>query len=183
MARARMGAVPLGLGAGVAGSLVLSFSDAFEHAVLQRRPRYHPVEVGERLWVVWRGARAQPPDRFGLLLRWAYGPALGMLYGALRARLSDSTFASGMAFGCLIFAFEAVAMPAAGATVPLPLWPCSERWLLLVHTIVFGLAAAYAFDAACAHTDAFVRRRVGRTESAGAGSSVGGEPSTRGDPT
>src|SRR5256885_1316001 len=65
------------LAIGVAATAALGRFERLERLLLGREPSYAPARVAERLL----GSR-----RFGPLLRWTYGPALGVAYGALRSR-------------------------------------------------------------------------------------------------
>ena len=68
------------------------------------------------------------------MLRWTYGPALGIVYGALRSRLRVPA----LAFGVAIATAELVAMPRLGATPPLR---GREAIALFLHAAAFAVAA------------------------------------------
>jgi hypothetical protein len=77
------------------------------------------------------------------LLRWTYGPLLGVI-AARRWPRSARSVASGLVIGSAVFGFELVALPGAGLTPPLRRWAASDFVLLALHTAAFGLAAAVA---------------------------------------
>jgi hypothetical protein len=78
----------------------------------------------------------------GAMLRWTYGPALGVLSHLLFARFHPARRA--LFTSAAILAFELCAMPATGATPPISTWRRRELLLLAVHTTVFGVATAAA---------------------------------------
>jgi hypothetical protein len=116
------------LAAGVAATAALGRFEWLERAALGKEPAYAPARVAERLF----GTR-----RWGPLLRWTYGPALGVVYGALRSRLRIPA----VVFGVAIALGECVAMPRLGA---LPRLHGRERTALFLHAIAFALAAEAA---------------------------------------
>src|SRR5207302_6178311 len=120
------------LAAGVAATAALGRFEWLERLLLGREPSYAPARVAERLF----GSR-----RFGPLLRWTYGPALGVAYGALRSRVRIPA----LAFGGAIATAELLAMPRLGATPPLR---GREAIALFVHTAAFAVAAEAALSQA-----------------------------------
>jgi hypothetical protein len=120
------------LASGVAATAALGGYERLERALLGREPPYAPAAVAKRLL----GDR-----RYGLVLRWLYGPALGVLYGALRSRWRIPP----LAFGAVLAATELVAMPRVGAT---PELDRRETIALFAHACAFALAAGLALDQA-----------------------------------
>src|SRR5207302_4214761 len=117
---------------GLAATTALGRFEWLERLFLGREPSYAPARVAKRLF----GSR-----RFGPLLRWTYGPALGVAYGALRSRVRIPA----LAFGGAIATAELLAMPRLGATAPLR---GREAIALFVHTAVFAVAAEAALSQA-----------------------------------
>lgn len=110
---------------------------------------YAPAHVGRGLARRWFGGTIPTcgDGCFGYVLRWTYGPGLGLLFARVRSFLPRHPVTAGLSFGAGIFAFEVVAMPAIGATPPVRSWRRAEPWLLILHTAVFGVATALTGDA------------------------------------
>jgi len=120
------------LAAGVAATAALGRFESLERLLLGREPSYAPARVAQRLF----GSR-----HFGPLLRWTYGPALGVAYGALRSRISVPA----LAFGAVIATVELLAMPRVGATPPIR---GREAIALFLHAAAFAVAAEAALSQA-----------------------------------
>lgn len=120
------------LAAGLAATAALGRFEWLERAFLGREPSYAPAAVAKRLL----GNR-----RFGPLLRWTYGPALGIAYGALRSRLPIPP----LVFGAAVAVAELLAMPRMGVIPPLR---GREAVALFAHASAFALAAEMALDQA-----------------------------------
>jgi len=116
------------LAVGIAATAALGRFEPLERLLLGREPSYAPGRVAQRVL----GIR-----RFGPLLRWTYGPALAVVYGALRSRFHVPA----LAFGAAIAAAELVAMPRLGAT---PALRGREAIVLFLHTAAFAVAAEAA---------------------------------------
>jgi hypothetical protein len=114
-----------GLAAGVVATAALGRFERLERAVLGKEAPYAAARVARRLF----GAR-----RLGPVLRWSYGPALGLVYTALRSRLGPCA----IAFGAAVAVAEMLLMPAVGA---LPHLRGRERVALFAHAIAYALAA------------------------------------------
>lgn len=139
-----------GLLAGAAGTAALSVFERVEAAVLgQRLPVYAAANVGGGLARRWLAGAMLPPAevRFGYLLRWLYGPSLGVLFMRVRSWLPRRPLAAGLCFGAGVFGFEVAVMPAVAATPPIRRWARAERSLIFLHTAVFGVATALAAEA------------------------------------
>jgi hypothetical protein len=135
--RPRLGAL---LRAGIAGTSALGAFERLEWLVLGEKPVYAPERIARR----WLGS-----DRLAPVLRFSYGPALGMLLGLLEA--PPFLFAAGVAAAELLF------LPAIGATPARRRWPRAQIAMLFAHTAVFSLATAAALrhDAFSASRKAF----------------------------
>ena len=114
--------------AGLAATVALGRFEWLERLVLGKEPAYAPARVAERLL----GDR-----RYGPLLRWTYGPALGIAFGALRSRFGIPP----LAFGALVATAEAFGMPCVGAT---PKFAGRELFALFAHAAAFAVAADVA---------------------------------------
>jgi len=135
--------------AGVLGTLALDASEGVEGRLLGRTPVYAPSRIARRLAsrVEWLPKRRRAVQRLGTVLRWAYGPGLGLLYGLLRPRLPGGAVRKGLALAVGVLAFERIAMPAVGAVPPFAAWPRREKALLAAHTALYGLCAEAGFRA------------------------------------
>ena len=71
------------------------------------------------------------------MLRWTYGPALGIAYGALRSRFRMPA----LAFGAALATAELLAMPRLGATPPVR---GKEAIALFLHAAAFAVVAEAA---------------------------------------
>ena len=120
------------LAAGVAATAVLGRFEWLERLVLGKEPPYSPARIAERLL----GDR-----RYGPLLRWTYGPALGVAYGAVRSRFRIPA----LAFGAALAAAEAFGMPRVRAT---PRLGGKELVALFAHAAAFAVAAEAALGQA-----------------------------------
>ena len=128
------------LRAGLAGTAALGAFEPIEWQVLGEKPVYAPERIAKR----WFGS-----GRLAPLLRFSYGPALGVLLGLLDA--PPFLFAAGVAAAELCF------LPAIGATPKRNRWPRNQIAMLFAHTAVFSLATAAALrqDALSASRKAF----------------------------
>lgn len=140
--RAERADIVRGALAGIAGAVALAVSDALERALLGREPVYVPARVAARL-----SARVPGAPRRGLALRFPYAALLGAGYGATRGLLPGSSARAGARLGVAVWALELLLLPATGATPPVRAWPRGEPGLLFLHTLVFGLVTAAAFEA------------------------------------
>jgi len=137
-------AIITGAIAGAAGTLALSLSEPFETKLLGRKPVYAAVVIGVRLFLRGRGRFSKTTAgarRLGLLARWLYGIALGMVYTLLAMPVS-SAVVDGILLGTTVYVFEIFAMPAVGATPRLARWHPAEPALLFWHTTIFGITTA-----------------------------------------
>jgi short-subunit dehydrogenase len=140
--------VTRGLFAGAAGTLALALSGLLERALLGRSPVYAPASLARRLF--GRSVLARTPGRaraVGALMRWIYGPLIGVAYGAtvgraIRRRWPAARLrpAAGLVLGGAIYLLELLFLPLVGATRPLRRWPTGDKLLLASHTGVFGFA-------------------------------------------
>lgn len=134
----------LGLLAGAAGTLAVTGADIIELAILGRRPTYAPALLVQRLSSRAHGASpSRTAAKFGVALRWVYGPVLGLLSERLYPN-DGGVVSRGLVIGGSVLAFELLAMPLVGATPPWMLWPWSDRALLPLHTLAFGMGSALA---------------------------------------
>ena len=143
------GIVTRGLAIGAAGTLAVMLAGWAERALLGRRPVFAPARLARRLL----GARARGPGRgraIGILMRWGYGPLIGVLWSASFGRLirrrwpEASPWPGGLALGAAVYLFELLALPRSGAAPRLARWPVAERLLLAGQTAAFGLTAETA---------------------------------------
>jgi hypothetical protein len=79
---------------------------------------------------------AHQQKELGLLLRWTYGSAFGLLHGALRRKLPDPI--ATLAFGTTLMTMTLTMFPLLGRTPPPWRWPPS------VIATAFATHAAYA---------------------------------------
>jgi hypothetical protein len=124
------------------GILGLSLFERLERRVLGREPLYTSTRITRRLARRLGVSLDEEQARvLGRLLRFVYGPALGLV----RARLDRRPgLGRALRLGAAIWLFELLALPATGATPPLRRWPRGEKLLLAAHTTAFALAAELA---------------------------------------
>jgi short-subunit dehydrogenase len=142
--------VTRGLFAGAAGTLALALSGLIERALRGRRPVYAPASLARRLF----GTLARTPARataIGTVMRWIYGPLIGVAYAAtvgraLRRRWpAGRLWPAGLALGGAVYLFELLFLPLVGATRGLRHWPAGDKLLLAGHTGLYGLATDTTF--------------------------------------
>jgi short-subunit dehydrogenase len=140
------GIVTRGLAIGAMGTLAVALAGWVERALLGRAPVYAPARLARRLF----GRAARTPRRaslLGNLMRWSYGPAIGILYSGTVGPLVRRRFPAapvwpaGLALGAAVYLFELCALPRSRATRPVARWPAADRLLLGGHAAAFGLAA------------------------------------------
>ncbi len=141
MERGEGSRLPWGLGAGILGTLALTGWEPLRDSLLGHPPPYAVASIarrGAQRWLGIRLGRHESP-RWGLVMRWMYGPALGALYAWLRPSLSSTTRLRGLTLGYGVWMFERLVFPRLHVTPPPRTWSSSERWLLVVQTSLFGL--------------------------------------------
>lgn len=131
-----------GVLAGVLGTGVVSGAEALRDRWLGHAAPYAARRIGARL--AWRLARVRlhpaQARRVGRLLRYTYGPALGVACAGVAWRTRRWPLAlEALATGGALFALEWVGLPAVGATPPTRTWSRAERGALLAQTLAFGL--------------------------------------------
>ena len=133
--------LPLGLGAGALGTGALSALEPLRDALLGHPPPYAVRQLARQVARHWLGLRLGPraAQRWGLVMRWVYGPALGGLYGLARPALPRWGALRGLVLGAGVWLLESLAFPRLGVTPPPRSWSPAERWLLVLQTSVFGL--------------------------------------------
>jgi hypothetical protein len=109
--------------------------------------------VGSDMCIRASARAARTPARAGILgnlMRWSYGPFIGLVYSAtlgrfIRRRWPEArSWPAGLALGAAVYLFELLALPRSGATRRLAHWPAADRLLLAGHTAAFGLTAEAA---------------------------------------
>ncbi len=139
-----------GAAAGAFGTVALSVAaDPLARFLLGREAVYSPTRIARRAPLVRELAKRIGARRAGRALRWAYGPGLAAAYGLVRSRASSAkrrgpSLAGALVLASAVYGFERFALPLTGATKPLDRWPKSDRLLLPLHTLTFGLATEIA---------------------------------------
>ncbi|KFA92990.1 hypothetical protein Q664_11940 [Archangium violaceum Cb vi76] len=130
------------LGAGVLGTLALTASEPLRDALLGRPPPYSVRHIARRAARAWFGVRLRPREaqRWGLVMRWLYGPTLGVLGGWLRPMLPGPVH--GLVLGGGVWLFEWLSFPRLRVTPPPHTWSPAERRWLAVQCLLFGLVTA-----------------------------------------
>ncbi len=136
-----------GLGAGAVGTLALTALEPLRDALLGHRAPYaanHLISRGARRWL---GVRLGPhaAERWGLAVRWVYGPTLGLLHAWLRPVLPRKA-PRGLMLGGGVWLFERLSFPLLGVTSPPRTWSRAEHALLALQTSVFGLVTEFVLS-------------------------------------
>jgi hypothetical protein len=133
--------LPRGLGAGVLGTLALTGWEPLRDCLLDHPPPYAVESIARRGAQRWLDVRLgrRESQRWGLVMRWMYGPALGALYAWLRPSLAPTARLRGLTLGCGVWLCERLVFPRLHVTPPPRTWSSSERWLLVLQTSLFGL--------------------------------------------
>jgi hypothetical protein len=138
-----MNSVLRGALAGGGGTAALVFSDAISKWRLGHRPVFAPSRVAHRFVRArlgrWLGPRQS--RHVGAWMRTVYGPALGAALVPATARVRPWPLRA-VAIGAAVLLFEAVSLPAAGATPRLSRWSRAEWRLWGVHVAWYGLVTA-----------------------------------------
>ncbi len=129
-----------GLGAGVLGTLALTASEPLRNSVLGHPPPYSVSHIARRAARAWLGVRLRPREaqRWGLALRWLYGPTLGLLQGWLRPSLPGPAPLHGLLLGGGVWLFEWLSFPRLRVTPPPRTWSSAERQWLALQCLLFG---------------------------------------------
>ncbi|WNG31102.1 hypothetical protein F0U62_49125 [Cystobacter fuscus] len=154
--------VPLlvrGLAAGALGTLALSAWEPLRDGLLGHSPPYSVRDIATRAlrntWGIQLAPRAA--QRLGLLMRWLYGPALGVLYAGLRPALPPAARRWGLLLGTGVGLLEQLAFPLLRVTTPPRTWTPAEHALLAVQVLLHG----FVTEAVLSREDAQGSRRSG----------------------
>ena len=130
-----------GMGAGALGTLALTGLEPLRDALLGHAPPYAVKHLAAQGAKRWLGLRLAPraAGRWGLVMRWVYGPTLGALHVWLRPRLPQAGWLRGGVLGGGVWLFERLVFPRLGVTPPARSWSPAERHWLAVQTLLFGL--------------------------------------------
>lgn len=133
-----------GLGAGVLGTLALTASEPLRDALLGRPPPYAMHHIARRAARAWFGLRLRPrqAQRWGLVMRWIYGPTLGVLGKWLQPVLPGPTPIHGLLLGGGVWLFEWLSFPRLHVAPPPRTWSPAERRWLAIQGLLFGLVTA-----------------------------------------
>ncbi|WP_375769080.1 hypothetical protein NR798_46675 [Archangium gephyra] len=123
------------------GTLALSASEPLRDSMLGHPPPYSVGNIARRAARAWLGVRLRPrqAQRWGLAMRWLYGPALGVLQGSLRFLLPTSMPLRGFLLGGGVWLFERLSFPRLRVTPPPRTWSSTERQWLALQCLLFGL--------------------------------------------
>jgi hypothetical protein len=141
-----MSKVIRGLATGAVGTVALSLGERLETQLLGEEPVYTARRIMARL-AARRGVRLsdRSSSTLGRVVRWAYGPALGVVRAALeRSRGPRQRDSGTFGFAGALFAFELIVLPATGATPPLRAWKPAQVASLAVHTLIFSAGLTLA---------------------------------------
>lgn len=130
-----------GLLAGAVGTLALSALEPLRNAWLGHEPPYAVRPLLTRGVRRLGGPRlpARTAQRWGLALRWVYGPSLGLLYAAVRPGLPASARLGGFTLGAGVGLFERIAFPLLRVTPAPRTWSRGEKILLGLQVLLFGV--------------------------------------------
>jgi len=135
--------LPRGLGAGVLGTLALTASEPLRDSLLGHAPPYAVRHIARRAARTWFRVRLRPQEaqRRGLLMRWIYGPTLGVLHVWLRPVLPGPAPLRGLLLGGGVWLFERLSFPVLRVTSPPRTWSSAERRWLVLQCLLFGLVS------------------------------------------
>ncbi|MFL5359019.1 hypothetical protein [Archangium sp.] len=130
-----------GLGSGVVGTLALSGWEPLRDALLGHSPPYSTREIARRGARRWLGVRlgAREAQRWGLAMRWLYGPMLGAVYAWLRPVLPPASRLRGLTLAGGLWLFERLSFPLLRVTRAPRTWSPEEHRLLALQGLLFGL--------------------------------------------
>lgn len=139
-----------GLAAGALGTLALSAWEPLRDGLLGHAPPYSMRDIATRAFRNTWGIRLapRPAQRLGLLMRWLYGPALGVLYAGLRPALPPAARRWGLLLGAGVGLFEQLAFPLLRVTAPPRTWTPAEHALLAFQVLLHGLVTEAVLSAA-----------------------------------
>lgn len=109
-----------------------------------RRPIFDTTLMARRLVAAVTGRRLDDREarRLGALMRLAYGPAWGVLLGALCSRRRPTMVGATVGLGLTIWLVEMTVLPRTRATPPLRRWPRTDVALDLSNTLIYAAVAA-----------------------------------------
>ena len=141
MAQGTSGRVRQGFGAGALGTLALTAWEPLRDAVLGHPPVYAVDRLARRGARRWWGWKLSPriAQRWGLGMRWVYGPTLGALYAWSRPFLPPAALRGGVLLGLAVGAFEWLSFAPLRVTAPPRTWSRAEHGLLVFQVLLFGL--------------------------------------------
>ncbi|MGI5860889.1 MAG: hypothetical protein ACOX6T_02410 [Myxococcales bacterium] len=136
------------LEAGAAGTLAVSAFARLERLLLGRAPVYAPSRMAARLLrkLTGRKPSCEVRETAATLMRWTYGPGLGLAFGLARPSMPRGALGRAALFGLALFGFELGALPRVGATPRARRWSRAEVALLLAHSLAYGIVAELAFQ-------------------------------------
>ncbi|WP_155893174.1 hypothetical protein [Cystobacter fuscus] len=148
-----------GLAAGALGTLALSAWEPLRDGLLGHPPPYSVRDIATRAFRNTWGLRLapRPAQHLGLLMRWLYGPALGVLYARLRPALPPAARRWGLVPGTGVGLFEQLAFALLRVTAPPRTWTPAEHALLALQVLLYGLVT----EAVLSREDAQGSRRSG----------------------
>lgn len=129
-----------GLGAGGLGTLALTAWEPLRDSWLGHLPPYSVRDIARRGARWWFGVRlgSREASRWGLLMRWLYGPSLGALHAWLRPALPPTARLRGLLLGGGVWLFERLSFPLLRVMRSPRTWSPTERRLLVLQGLVFG---------------------------------------------
>ena len=140
MGRLGRGWLLRGLGAGAVGTLALSAMEVLRDRILGHPAPYSVDNIARRGAWQWFGLRLsrRAAHRWGLGMRWMYGPALGALYAWARPGIAPVVRRGGLALGGAVGGLEQLTFPLLRVTSPPRTWSRAEHGLLALQVLVFG---------------------------------------------
>lgn len=137
--------------AGTAGTAAMSLAYKLEHRLRHRGGQLDyddSVVPGEIVVSILHlpHVAAREENEIGLLLRWSYGSAFGLLHGLLRRRLREP--AASLAFGTTLMGMTLTMFPLLGRTPPPWRWPRGYLVTAFATHATYVLAVAAVDDRA-----------------------------------
>lgn len=137
-----------GAAAGAVGTLALGGFALLRNATLGHAPPYSAHKLAARVVgrVLNRSVSPRSALAWSVGMRFTYGPALGLAWSRVRARLPGSLVLRGLVLGAGVWALELLSFPTLRVTTAPRTWKRAEHAFLLAQTCLFGLVTEWSLQ-------------------------------------